>query len=176
MNNLHKLISNMLSNDGIILGDFYNLLQTLEVAPSFNILNNKGEYHDRFRYDLNDRFPIQLDVGLRCRLRVYPLKALGEFIFHLERILNDAKMVKKFLEDNGIEETLTIQKNECKGFDVMADKIYSDLYGKIATDPLGFKARLEEKKQDIMIMRNGRTVWNTLIEFSDSLINDGVKK
>jgi hypothetical protein len=166
----------MSTNDGTILGDFYNVMQILEVAPSLRLLNHKGEYRDRYRYDMNDAYSIQLDVALRSRLTEYPIKALSDFIWHLKQILEDAEQMKQFLIDNGVEEEHTTQGNHITGLNDMGDKLYSKVYDLIAVDPLGFKEKLKEKHQDIMLMRNGKTLWKVLQDFTTDMVNSGVKK
>ena len=166
---LEKALTTMIRRDSTCIGNFWGILQILGIEPHLKILNYNGAYNDRFRKDLNDHYPIQLDVAVASRLRVFPLEELSEFIRHLKMITEDAERIRLTLQNKyGISE----DHNKVEGLENMAKVISEELKTKLYTDPLALKSLSENNGLMLVInnMLGGKTVVKAIKETAEELI------
>lgn len=169
MTPLEKALIGMINRDGTCIGNFWGILQILGIEPELKILNYSGTYKDRFRKDINDRFPIQLDVSVASRLRDFPLEELSEFIRHLKMITEDAERIRLTLQNKyGISE----DHNRVEGFENMAKVLSEELKNKLYSDPLALKSISENNGHMLVIsnMLGGKTIVKAIRETAEELI------
>jgi hypothetical protein len=169
MTALHKAMDKIIDSEGTTIGDFWGLLTFLEIEPPLKLLNQKGEYSDRFRKDLEDHYPIQLDVAVRSRLRCYPLEELSEFIRHLQMIVKDAEQIKDTLERvYGIRE----DNFDTYGFASVMKPVIHQKLDDILADPIAFSNKFSEKDAlSLESFKFGKSVLKAIIETKKELIN-----
>lgn len=169
MTALHEAIDKIIDSEGTTIGDFWGLLTFLEIEPPLKILNQKGEYRDRFRKDLEDHYPIQLDVAIRSRLRSYPLEELSEFIRHLQMIIKDAEQIKDALTRvYGIRE----DNYSTHGFASVMKPVIHQKLDDILVDPIAFSNKFGEKDKDFLYsFKFGKIILKAITETKKELIH-----